>query len=126
LNTRKPRWRDYSRFDPDRRARELKQQFQVVSKRSFGRRLIQDTRSVDGPVIGFAVVLVAIAGFIFFRWVWNSNLWTSNQMVVRATYLRTCSDAARVGVFPLYSGHPGYQEHLDRDRDGIACEPYPF
>jgi hypothetical protein len=39
---------------------------------------------------------------------------------------RTCADAKQLDVYPLYAGHFGYQEHLDRDRDGIACEPYPF
>ena len=126
MNTRKPGWRDYPRFDPDRRARELKQQFQGVSKRSFRRRPVQWKRHIDGSVIGIAVVLAAIVGFVLYRWVWNSNLWASNQMLVSVNYLRTCADAKRLGVFPLYSGHPGYQEHLDRDRDGIACEPYPF
>ncbi|MFC6067752.1 excalibur calcium-binding domain-containing protein [Streptomyces ochraceiscleroticus] len=24
----------------------------------------------------------------------------------------------------MQSGEPGYAEHLDRDHDGTACEPY--
>jgi hypothetical protein len=36
-------------------------------------------------------------------------------------------DAARAdGAAPLYRGEPGYGLHLDRDRDGIACETYGF
>ncbi|MFD3740353.1 excalibur calcium-binding domain-containing protein [Streptomyces sp. NPDC058629] len=35
------------------------------------------------------------------------------------------SDAAQdAGVAPLYTGRPGYGDHLDRDGDGIACEPH--
>lgn len=36
----------------------------------------------------------------------------------------TCSDARRAGVAPMYSGSRLYSKnrHLDRDRDGIACE----
>ena len=35
-----------------------------------------------------------------------------------------CADAHAAGVTPLYRGQPGYDSHLDRDDDGIACEPY--
>lgn len=28
------------------------------------------------------------------------------------------------GKAPLLAGQPGYAAHLDRDGDGIACEPY--
>ncbi|POX39301.1 hypothetical protein C3486_19110 [Streptomyces sp. Ru73] len=35
-----------------------------------------------------------------------------------------CSDARDAGAAPIHSGEPGYAEHLDSDRDGIACEPY--
>jgi hypothetical protein len=120
------KWRDYPRFDPDRRARELKQQLAAVWKRSFPRRRFRWKRYVDGPMIAFAVMLVAIVSFILYRWVWNSNLWPSNQALVQSTYLRNCADARQLGVVPLYSGSAGYRGSLDRDRDGIACEPYPF
>jgi Excalibur calcium-binding domain len=39
-------------------------------------------------------------------------------------HYRYCSEARKAGVAPLYRGDPGYAEHLDRDHDGIACEPY--
>ncbi|HEV2558926.1 MAG TPA: excalibur calcium-binding domain-containing protein [Microvirga sp.] len=47
-------------------------------------------------------------------------------MVLQTTYITNCSDARRIGIVPLYSGYPGYRASLDRDGDGIACEPYPF
>jgi hypothetical protein len=37
---------------------------------------------------------------------------------------RNCAEARAAGVAPIYRGQPGYAEHLDRDHDGIACEPY--
>jgi len=37
-------------------------------------------------------------------------------------YYKNCSEARKAGVTPLYEGDPGYAPHLDRDRDGIACE----
>ncbi|MDX3377788.1 excalibur calcium-binding domain-containing protein [Streptomyces sp. ME02-6991-2A] len=35
-----------------------------------------------------------------------------------------CDEARDAGVAPLYTGEPGYGDHLDRDGDGVACEPY--
>lgn len=37
---------------------------------------------------------------------------------------RNCDAARAAGAAPIYRGEPGYGLHLDRDRDGIACEPY--
>lgn len=37
-------------------------------------------------------------------------------------YYANCSEARAAGVTPIYAGEPGYAPHLDRDRDGIACE----
>lgn len=36
-----------------------------------------------------------------------------------------CDAARDAGVAPLYKGQPGYGDHLDREGDGIACEPDP-
>ena len=38
---------------------------------------------------------------------------------------RNCAAARAAGAAPLYRGQSGYASHLDRDNDGIACEPYP-
>jgi hypothetical protein len=35
-----------------------------------------------------------------------------------------CDEARAAGDTPLYVGDPGYAPHLDRDGDGVACEPY--
>ena len=39
-----------------------------------------------------------------------------------SVYYDTCSDARAAGDTPLYRGDPGYDSHLDRDNDGVACE----
>ena len=39
-------------------------------------------------------------------------------------YYRRCDDARAAGAAPIRRGEPGYREALDRDRDGVACEPY--
>ncbi|WP_407703492.1 excalibur calcium-binding domain-containing protein [Terricaulis silvestris] len=44
---------------------------------------------------------------------------------VWATPFRNCAEARAAGAAPVYFGDPGYGEHLDRDLDGVGCEPYP-
>ncbi|RYG85278.1 MAG: excalibur calcium-binding domain-containing protein [Alphaproteobacteria bacterium] len=39
-------------------------------------------------------------------------------------YYRNCDAARAAGVAPLRAGEPGYRSELDRDGDGVACEPY--
>ena len=39
-------------------------------------------------------------------------------------YYRRCADARAAGAAPIRRGEPGYREALDRDLDGVACEPY--
>lgn len=35
-----------------------------------------------------------------------------------------CSEARAAGAAPVRRGEPGYGSHLDRDNDGVGCEPY--
>jgi endonuclease YncB( thermonuclease family) len=42
----------------------------------------------------------------------------------RQVMYRNCAEARAAGAAPMYVGQPGYSAHLDRDGDGIACEPY--
>ena len=37
---------------------------------------------------------------------------------------RSCSEARAAGAAPVGRDDPGYGPHLDRDGDGIGCEPY--
>jgi endonuclease YncB( thermonuclease family) len=37
---------------------------------------------------------------------------------------KSCTEARAAGAAPLYRGQPGYNPNLDRDNDGVACEPY--
>ena len=36
---------------------------------------------------------------------------------------RNCSEARAADAAPVRRGQPGYGSHLDRDEDGIGCEP---
>lgn len=35
-----------------------------------------------------------------------------------------CSEARAAGAAPVRRGDPGYGPHLNRDNDGVGCEPY--
>lgn len=37
-------------------------------------------------------------------------------------YFPNCGAARAAGAAPLRHGRPGYDGHLDRDSDGVACE----
>lgn len=37
---------------------------------------------------------------------------------------RNCAEARAAGAAPVHAGEPGYGPHLDRDGDGIGCEPW--
>jgi len=39
-------------------------------------------------------------------------------------YYENCSEARADGAESIRKGEPGYREELDRDGDGIACEPW--
>ena len=38
-------------------------------------------------------------------------------------YFGDCGEARESGEAPIYRGEPGYRDALDRDGDGVACEP---
>lgn len=37
---------------------------------------------------------------------------------------RNCDEARAHGAAPVRRGDPGYGPHLDRDNDGVGCEPH--
>lgn len=49
---------------------------------------------------------------------------TSTGTTPSGAYYHRCDAARAAGVAPLRRGEPGYRDALDRDGDGIACEPY--
>ncbi|MEX0406505.1 excalibur calcium-binding domain-containing protein [Aquibium sp. LZ166] len=72
----------------------------------------------------WAVLLLAI-GLFSFAGSDFASLWSSPSPVAFAgSPPRTCSEARQRGLAPMTRWHPAYSAHLDRDRDGVACEPY--
>lgn len=46
------------------------------------------------------------------------------SLASRGVYYPNCDAARAAGAAPIRAGQPGYRAGLDRDGDGIACEPY--
>ncbi len=116
----------YGSPDPEKEAQKLKRRFQVVSDRSFRSRGPRKSKRRSWDKIIVVAGLAVVATYILYTWVWRSNLWPSDQVWSQAASITDCASARRMGIAPLYKGFPGYRGSLDRDGDGIACEPYPF
>lgn len=58
--------------------------------------------------------------------VWRTTLIsaTKTEAIERSIHYQGCDEARSAGVAPIYRGSPGDHEGLDRDGDGVACEPY--
>ncbi|MEV0114661.1 excalibur calcium-binding domain-containing protein [Streptomyces sp. NPDC050844] len=48
---------------------------------------------------------------------------TAESSTPQDVYYENCDEARAAGAAPLYAGEPGYSSDLDRDGDGVACEP---
>lgn len=76
-------------------------------------------------------VLAALAGFgLVWGWTYWELVSFGSKPEVRVwrgsspVSYRNCAAVRAAGIAPLYRGQPGYAPHLDRDNDGVACEPY--
>ncbi len=51
---------------------------------------------------------------------------STNAVAISAPQLSygNCDEAWAAGAAPIYKGESGYAPRLDRDNDGVACEPY--
>ena len=46
------------------------------------------------------------------------------ERVEQSAYYPNCDAVRSAGKAPIFAGQLGYRDALDRDGDGIACEPY--
>ncbi|MBL8544367.1 MAG: excalibur calcium-binding domain-containing protein [Hyphomonadaceae bacterium] len=53
-----------------------------------------------------------------------SALGAASRAPMRSAPFANCAEARAAGAAPVYRGAPGYGPHLDRDSDGIGCEPW--
>jgi hypothetical protein len=70
--------------------------------------------SIDGGTMAYRLLLAAA----LIPTAMMSPIATANA----EPYYENCAAARDAGVAPLREDDPGYAPHLDRDRDGIACE----
>ena len=83
------------------------------------------------------LALTLIGAFLLIGWLFRDG-GGSGQVVIRrgvgvasvparssgGTYYSTCSAARAAGASSIRAGEAGYRSELDRDGDGIACEPW--
>lgn len=50
--------------------------------------------------------------------------WAASVPAAEAQTYPSCAAARAAGAAPLRRGQAGYSTRLDRDGDGVACEPY--
>ncbi|MEM7635328.1 MAG: excalibur calcium-binding domain-containing protein [Pseudomonadota bacterium] len=74
-------------------------------------------------VCGLMVSLVATGSLVFFAEL-DGRKWPLATKLKHMAAAPNCSAARAVGLAPSKRGEPGYYFRHDRDRDGIACEPW--
>lgn len=74
--------------------------------------------------IGFIqiVILTFVAVFVYSPADLSSDM--PKLELSELAYYPNCDWARSFGAAPIKEGEPGYRFNLDRDGDGIACEPY--
>jgi Excalibur calcium-binding domain len=73
-------------------------------------------------IAAFAAVGIAALAYPVLE---NLSRWPLTVALRHAAAVPNCTAARAVGLAPAYRGQPGYYPQHDRDRDGIACEPWP-
>lgn len=74
------------------------------------------------------LIVLAVAGLgTLANWLGGKQSSEAQSIMASDTtnvYYRYCSHARAAGAAPLHIGEPGYRSELDRDGDGVACEPH--
>jgi excalibur calcium-binding domain-containing protein len=103
---------------PEDRLRNLRRGFRAVSarhERASKRRYYRSVKiAASAAIVAFAV-----------SWGLVSSPWPVTTTLRHIAAAPNCGFARFVGLAPARRGEPGYWKHHDRDRDGIACEPWP-
>lgn len=106
--------------DPDAKARDLKSRFSAVANRSFrSQKHNSMLRWARWPVAMFAGLLVFSVGLV------SLSPWEPAITIRHLASFPNCDAARSMSLAPSRQGEPGYWSSHDRDRDGIACEPWP-
>jgi hypothetical protein len=112
-------WHAHRGRDPDKELLRLKGRFRAVSRRhEFAMRLRRFRRRARVWALAGSGAIVVYAGL--------ATLSPPPPMVTlrHVVASRNCDAAREMGLAPAHRGQPGYWPSHDRDRDGIACEPW--
>jgi len=72
--------------------------------------------------IRIVIVVIAIEA-IFVMLLITASPWPFDVTLRHFRAMQNCDTARAMGLAPARAGEPGYWPWLDRDKDGIACEP---
>jgi hypothetical protein len=67
---------------------------------------------------------LSVAAFVVFQIAGLGLRLHAQALAGPNAFYATCDAARDGGVAPIYANEAGYREGLDRDGDGIACEPW--
>ena len=109
-------WRIYS--NPNQRT--AKRGLDVSFQKNDGRKKRQSFYRVIGIAI---IAVIGIAGLYYA--LTASSPWPPILTLRHIAAAPSCDAARAVGLAPAMQGEPGYYSKHDRDKDGIACEPWP-
>jgi hypothetical protein len=84
--------------------------------RSQRRRLLTWIKLPFLIVVGVLALYLALAA---------SPTWPLTTRLKHIAAAPNCDAARAMGLAPARRGQPGYYSQHDRDKDGIACEPWP-
>lgn len=75
-----------------------------------------------------SVIVISMSLFCFFCAIVVSNDTNSydNDTYYSGFEYENCSEVRSAGAAPIYEGEPGFGHHLDRDGDGVGCEPWHY
>jgi hypothetical protein len=119
--------------DPEAELRDLQRRFRAFSN-PRGPRLLRLVRAPK-RTMPFAIpvtVFLIVFGLVLGLFQLNPGTkptphfqFQPNPATTHTLHFQNCDAARAAGVAPIRRGRPGYARHLDRDNDGIACEPWP-
>jgi hypothetical protein len=113
-------WQFLQSNEPDPKIRQLRRRFAAISNRYHRpNRLRQLYQGVKVPMLMIGCAAGAYATMV------AGSPWDHGTTLRHYAAAFNCSAARAVGLAPAYEGEPGYWWRNDRDRDGIACEPWP-
>jgi Excalibur calcium-binding domain len=105
--------------NPEEKRRRAENIFRKITRQRNRRTKIRTAIRVIATVSAVGAAFGLLVGVV----TWKSP-WPFMQTVKHYAAYWDCNSARAVGVAPARVGQPGYWPHLDRDKDGIACEDF--